>query len=805
MATELLPPYASVPISGYMRREFKRRRDTYGSKFVKSDTYGTTNSPNMADYRGSMTSWIRVVSNGITKYGGSGFVLKGGDGFNKSYGIGGSNGVIGYTHDGKPHIIDNQDPNTYQKYRPIPGIESIEVDIRKDVYRMAFIKWKCYSVEQLNYMMPYMFNPYTTVFLEWGWNTYNPLSLIDISNPGTATEFEKGGSKIVEGFEGTGMIGAYMNPLLIENGLEISDGRYDGMVGHIINFDYTFNPSEMCFNCTTEIASNSRFYFGLSSNSITAKNDAKDIENFAKALRSEYFTKSIRAALNYYSNSVLRDGRFIKKREQTGQESALFDMIKYRVFSPTNFFSRVIGGSESFAPGSKIYLSFGLLVDILNDNNTTAITPIEINIEEQKIGAHPNLVSCSDKFLIPNSGAPYFNPMTLADSSRRSSGAYKDEPILYEAPSGKNKQADKLLNLVLATNRRQNLDTVINHLQIKSNRPNGATQFPSEGNSYEGLLKNIYLSFDFVEEQLKSTPDLRSFLKSICEMLNDNVTIWRLEVIDWDGKLSIRDLNYLDVEILTKRKEKFGIDSKDAAIYMFDAFTQDSFLKEFGFNVKLSDAVANAVVNQVNNQIVSDKNDEGENKTGNVTNQTYLFPTVNDVLLRELPMSDAGATKSVSTAPPLTQSEKEAYAISMQSKLKNRLDEMNNIDERTIPFGRDVDVTLPDGRKQKRKGYIRLVMPGESGKAKLMQLMDDNSAEFSNISTMPIPGVKVEFSILGISGFKMFQIFGVNNLPKPYNDCFFQITELKHSVTDAGWITRVTAAVRPRGSILTLI
>ena len=802
MAIQLLPPYASVPISGYMRSEFKRRRDTYGMKYIGNSSYGTQGPdiPRMADYRGPMSSWIRVVSNGITNEHGTGFVLKGGDGFDASYGINGSKkSVIGYTHNGTPHVIDNDRVETLQKHRPIPGIESIEVDIRKDVYRLAFIKWKCYSVEQLNYMMPYMFTPYTTVLLEWGWNNYNPQSLIDISSIGTIAKFNDSGTKILD--PGSGMIGSYMNPGLIEEGLRISEGRYDGMIGHIINFDFTFNSSEMCFNCTTEIASNSRFYFGLISGDIVAEQNELDIRNTAKALRSEFFTVTLQSVLEYYVSKTVDFGENLAKRD--GRMSALdaeyVKIIQHRIFSPSAYARKLKANAASMF-GSKMYLSFGLLVDILNANNTTAITPIAINITGQKIGAHPNLISCSDKFLIPNAAAPYFSSKTLSDSPNKGSGS---EVPLTPVSSGRSQESDRLLKKVLSTNQRQNLDVIINHLQIeqKTKFVVGSTQFPSAENPYEGMLENIYLSFDFVKEQLTGTPDLRSFLKSICEMLNEQVPIWKLEVIDWENKLSIRDINYLNVEILTQKKESFGIDSGEPAIYMFDAFTQNSFLKEFGFNVKLSDAIANAVVNQVNNQVVSDKRGEGENTTGNVTNQSYIFPVINDSLLKQMPPAVPGSTESVPNTKR-TQDVIEREAKIRQDLLESRNVELKSIDEKTMFFKKQIVNPSGIGEIQ---GVTRLILPGESGKAKLKQLLDDNSVEFSSISTMPIPGVKVEFSILGISGFRMFQIFGVNNLPKPYDNVFFQITELKHSVTDAGWITRVTAAVRPRGSILSLI
>jgi hypothetical protein len=772
-----------------MRKEFKRRRDTYGIKYVDNGSYGMADSQGSGisrptDYRGPMTSWIRAVSNGITEKGG-GFVLRGGDGFDSSYGINGSKSIIGYAHNGTPHVIDNVSVVVRQKHRPIPGIESIEVDIRKDVYRLAFIKWKCYSVEQLNYMMPYMFNPYTTVLLEWGWNNYNPHSLIDISKPGEPTEFDENGTKIKK--PGSGMLGSYMNPGLIEDGLRISEGRYDGMIGHIVNFDFTFNPSEMCFNCTTEIASNSRFYFGLIADSTAAElEETRSRNNLSKATKLDFFSTTVPAFLNDYLSNFSVKGQ---SKAKAGHEdkNPYLELIKGRIFSP-NYYLSTLNGSKTQSTGH-IYVSFGLLVDILNKEFANPTNQINIKIENQKIGAHPNLVSCSDKFLIPNASAPYFNPSTLSDSV---SPVYTDESVLYESSAGnENQTSDKLLKKILFTTKRQNLDKVINYLKVGV----AETQFPSSANYYEGMLKNIYLSFDFLKEQISSTPDLRSFLKSICEMLNDNVPVWRLEVIDWENNISIRDINYLDAEILTQKKSSFGIDNGDPAIYMFDAFSQNSFFKEFGFNVKLSDPIANAVANQVNNQIVSDKKGEPESSTGNVTNRLYVFPVVNDILLKGMPPHKAGSTEGIPNTPLST-----TVAAAHAATVKREAAELTNIDHATISFRKSIKV---DGKPT--TGVIRLVMPGESGKAKLKQLLDDDNVEFSNISTMPIPGVKVEFSILGISGFRMFQIFGVNNLPKPYDNVLFQITELKHSVTDAGWITRVTAAVRPRGSILTLI
>ena len=81
-----------------------------------------------------MMSWARMTSNSVVN-GKQGFVMQGVEGFKNLYGIGNLVGtskdstILGYTVDNVPHIIDNvNDPKVYQKFRPMPGVESIIVN-----------------------------------------------------------------------------------------------------------------------------------------------------------------------------------------------------------------------------------------------------------------------------------------------------------------------------------------------------------------------------------------------------------------------------------------------------------------------------------------------------------------------------------------------------------------------------------------------------------------------------------------------------------------------------------------------------
>ena len=134
MADPLHPPFAAIPLPKYMRNEIERRSDKYGNNYVKDFS-------KIKDYRGAMSTWIRLTSNSSNdKY--RGFVMYGGETFADKYGI--RNNVekeinnatiIGYDKVGQPHYIENSVVSEYQKHRPIPGVVSVDIDIKEEIIR----------------------------------------------------------------------------------------------------------------------------------------------------------------------------------------------------------------------------------------------------------------------------------------------------------------------------------------------------------------------------------------------------------------------------------------------------------------------------------------------------------------------------------------------------------------------------------------------------------------------------------------------------------------------------------------------
>jgi hypothetical protein len=234
MATKYVAPFEIQPIPKYIREELERRERDIGITYIPNTIANWGDDGNWNTYKGPMRCWVRVCSNGIgdVKYGSKeGFVMGGANGFYKDYGFNPidytkTETVIGFTPDGKEHKIDNEyssGSESINKHVPPPGIISVDAIMQKSLYRQVTIKWKCFSKDHLNYMTPYFMSPGVSMFIEWGWNHYNPKSLLnlnDIGRPATMkdsvddkTPGPTGDPNDPRKTEGTGLLGIYTDPL----------------------------------------------------------------------------------------------------------------------------------------------------------------------------------------------------------------------------------------------------------------------------------------------------------------------------------------------------------------------------------------------------------------------------------------------------------------------------------------------------------------------------------------------------------------------------------------------------------------
>ena len=222
-------PWEPCNIPEEIQDEFNRRKKNRSLRYVQS-TQGNWDSQtgDWSKYRGPMVPWVRLCSNSKGAKGSvgkEGFVLFGGKGFYNDYGFTAAKNnpsVIGYIPNGQnsTHVINNDINEQYPIHVPAPEIEKINVSIQKELYRRAEIEWVCFSKKQLEYMTPYFLVPGISAIMEWGWNHYNPVSLIDLSKTSQLQDY-------------------FNNPYsLYTQNIIKSRGNYDVIFGIITNFEW---------------------------------------------------------------------------------------------------------------------------------------------------------------------------------------------------------------------------------------------------------------------------------------------------------------------------------------------------------------------------------------------------------------------------------------------------------------------------------------------------------------------------------------------------------------------------------------
>ena len=433
-------PWAPHPIPSWIIKEFIRRQNDIGFEYPSSVTWGDNGT--WQNYKGPLTAWVRVFSNGNGRINEksnypirNGFILQGGYGFDKSYGLPNNKNVLGYDSEGESHTLDLSDngnlvsfPNsvapdnrTVQKFLPIPGITSIDAVIQKERIRKITVNWKCYGYAQLEYMTPYFLSPKISTFVEFGWNLFDPASLLDLRKENLP--------KLKELF--------LSGSALYDENIRNSYGLYDVTMGIVSGFDFS-SQDGITFDCKTEILSKHANYSGVLVNNST-KVKSTDSETSVQSTFATYLEKR----LTKLPECIKQKKSFMEPLDSQEIESAGKGEFKFN----RNFYLGTDGkpkiedrffvgrkkeyGDETIMRGiakydwdksdqKDVWVTFGFLIELSNlffsqiidvkPKNGEPFPLYKIDTSDVVVGAHPNLISCDGSvLLIPNAQAPKFN------------------------------------------------------------------------------------------------------------------------------------------------------------------------------------------------------------------------------------------------------------------------------------------------------------------------------------------------------------------------------------------------------------
>ena len=375
----------------------------------------------LPQYAGPRKAWARVFSNGMVEYPDGnanlisdndnewGLAFLSGDGFFDRYGIGStspygiSKQTYGYNCKLQPKYIESSTrPNI-----PDPGIISIETEIQKSWFAKAKINWTCHSIEQLKAITPYFLTPLQTVIIEFGWNTFDQRSLINLSNP----------DQIIDIWDN------HYNRY--SEYVPKSKGNYEFLIGQVINFEYTINDN--IITGMTEVGSRQLLYSGFRKDSQENIVKGKIIDKDGKLneketeFRTKYekmvetFVNSVTATDNQgNSDSGLSEdfAKILKSndgyKDKYGED---FEYLQDHIFSGRNKQIIKYSAERDFDTKNKkgpefTWITMDLLVDVLNGmKNIDGVKDytqyfFDLNIGDITIGAHDNLISTKKTVLI---------------------------------------------------------------------------------------------------------------------------------------------------------------------------------------------------------------------------------------------------------------------------------------------------------------------------------------------------------------------------------------------------------------------
>lgn len=729
----------------FVKGELKRRVESQQGKPNYSDSTDFT----VNKYTHPVAAWVRVCSNSVVQYGKesrAGFIMSGmiPGGFKSKHGfLKGENGsTLGYTADGKiRHRIENE----RFKHRPSPGIISVESQLGggDGKFRITTIKWKCWSTDQLTYMTPYWLTNSVSVSIEFGWNNFNPMSSLELSDSRKMLEHFYDGKELV-------------------SKVKLSNGNYDASMGIISDFSYDLKD-DGSYDCVTVVKNVGGFFSGVYSAG-RSTNSSKTGDS-----KKPEWKKYIEDRL---SNDVLS---IAKNLHKTGTES-----IDSQVFysRPKNI-DTVRGNRQSVDfdnDDNNWWMSFGLFVKILNtkmsalDQNTDNAI-FKLNIDDVLIGAHPNLKSGNGNvLLIPNSMCPDISIDELP-SSVESISSQTSDPDLRDA------------NAILESSRiafnsngsgkkvkiaRYDLNKIINWWAKKDQ---SSLSFPASVDNgrvkkYKtGYLKNLYINFNAIKD-LKTADSFKTLLETLLKQMSDAAGgIWDFRIVplnpdgEGNGTLTIMDANY----------SNFVSDVVSERIWNFEFNNNLSLITGLSFSVKSTNAVATQTLFGKGTEVRGEVVIPG---TNNSIDQTIALPiglSVNDRLL--------SGFKDV--------------PVTVQSKTGEEKEEKDPIQDRLI-----VQEAQPKRflytYGNRTYSFVEHVGSVQSG---LIYGGDSNSLRLYALQ----PGITVKVTIPGISGIRNLHTFTINDLPPPYgNGCFFQVQNVEHVIVNNEWNTVITAGVRRR-------
>jgi len=664
--------------------------------------------------------------------------------------------ILGYDFNGNAIKVENETNRRVST----PIIESVEIDTdgANNTLKTARVNVKCFTLKQLEMFEVFFLRPGMNLMIEYGDSTLLRNKNSDYLNPSEALSKKSSYDEFVKMFP---KYASADNETIKNyfNRVEKSKGTYDYVAGKLTDFSYSIEDNSI-YNISLEISQGNQFTLAIPHN--IGKSNIQAATPPANLSPSEVFKQAkLQMCYDLGLDSVKLDDML-----KTGNwQNEFFNWGKLNL------------KQEDETVSIKEYISARFIFKILVNYSVNGNPEFEFPIEKYKVGtkeeecipvrSHTNLISSSETILFPGKiytlrvdGKGDTSKITLSSET-------KDCKI--------NGYSFNLSDKVFRT------DENGNKVEIK---------FDNQNDGYlVGNALNCFILYSEVVQIWRKSYTRLDFIEQIIKLINDNG--YGLFNLKNASEKEYKKISIIDFKLAEKDNQK----NETNQVYRFKPTTIKSIVRSFTFNMELSNLIAGRTL---------------------FSSQKFI---ADSIVQKEKGKSstDFGKLLEEKTYQSVDMSQYTTYdgyysidKVSLQSFLDNKDNLIKQYKDGVLTASNNDDTSQSE-TTTKEEGLQSLLM----SKTKNFKLTNSNSEklplvfvdkeliqgylskEISEKTKSILTPIEVSLTIDGLSGFSCGEYFHIDGVPETYNrDGVFQITNIKHSINNDGWLTTIEAGWR---------
>ena len=347
-----------------------------------------------------------------------------------------------------------------------------------------------------------------------------------------------------------------------------------------------------------------------------------------------------------------------------------------------------------------------------------------------------------------------------------------------------------------------------------------------EFGSDRGSIRRMVFSADYLKNFFGSVRDIESALSSMWQSVSSVYGgYWNFEVIQDDnsnGRIGVIDsfkpeqrVSVVNPNVDKSKLSKPG--NTNEKTFVFPLYSTRSLFKDFNLQVNLSSAMATQAMYH------SQKNfsKEGQNTTNkpedlsitalaSIQNQSMTDPEgqgtqTHDALLKDYHSvikgkDGEGAGRTARKNPSEANSDLVVKPIDFKVEGDPIADSIRKQNEVEAAAASEEEVKKADEGIRLIDANSGLIYKSDGEMMGAFQRGMDyllNKKDEANVDVDPVTPIEVSFSMPGIGGIRMYDIFAVDYLPDNYRRYgLFQVSGIDHTLSPQGWDTKISGKLR---------